>query len=519
MPNPRLAMTLIREVLRLKYESNLSHRQIARALRISVGSVANYLAAFERFGAEYPLRSEITDEILSGMLSASTAKPSKEPRFIAPDYADIHEQLKIKGVTRQLLWEEYAAAHPKHHYRYTQFCFYYRRWRERLKVSLRQTHRTGEKMFVDYCGKTVDVIDAATGEVHSAQIFVAVLGASNYTFAEATFSQKLEEWISSHIRAFEFFGGVPEMVVPDNLKSGVKKACRYEPLLNDSYQLMLEHYRTCALPARPYKPRDKAKVETAVQIVERWILARLRKQTFFSLFDLNLQIRALLTELNRKPFKKLEGCRESRFREMEKKVLKPLPAVRFEYAEWRKARVGFDCHIEIDRRFYSVPFSLVKQTIDVRITAKTIEAFDQGKRVAAHPRAARIGSFVTCSAHLPARHRAHLEWTPERLLRWAMQIGFSTHELVRQMIERKPHAEMAYRSSLGLLTLVRRYSPQRVEAACRKALKIGSPTRSSVASILREGLDLLTEAEQPSLPLAGVEYEAHENIRGADYYK
>lgn len=517
MPNPRLAMTLIREVLRLKYESNLSHRQIARALRISVGSVANYLAAFERFGVEYPLRSEITDEILSGMLSASTAKPSKEPPFILPDYANIHEQLKLKGVTRQLLWEEYAAAHPGNHYRYTQFCFYYRRWKDKLKVSLRQTHRAGEKMFVDYCGKTVSLIDAASGEVREVQVFVAVLGASNYTYAEATNSQKLEDWISSHVRAFEFFGGVPEMVVPDNLKSGVKKACRYEPLLNHSYQLMLEHYRTCALPARPFKPRDKAKVETAVQIVERWILARLRHQTFFSLFELNLAIRTLLAELNRKPFKKLEGCRESRFREMEKDVLKPLPAAPFEYAEWRKARVGFDCHIEIDRRFYSVPFSLVKQTVDVRLTAKTIECFDQGKRIALHLRSSRIGSFATNAAHLPKRHQAHLEWTPERLLRWARQVGFSTHELVRQMIERKPHAEMAYRSSLGLLTLVRRYSPERVEAACRRALEIGAPTRRSVASILREGLDTLAGVEPT--PTAGIEYAAHENIRGADYYK
>lgn len=415
MPNPRLTMTLIKEVLRLKYESNLSHRQIARALRISVGSVANYLAAFERCGLTYPLRAELTDEILAGRLTASASKALKEQLFAPPDYAYIHEQLKIKGVTRQLLWEEYAAAHPADHYRYTQFCFYYRKWKDKLKVSLRQTHRAGEKMFVDYCGKTVSLACAATDEVREVQVFVAVLGASNYTYAEATVSQKLEDWIGSHVRSFEFFGGVPEMVVPDNLKSGVKKACRYEPLLNDSYQLMLEHYRTCALPARPYKPRDKAKVETAVQIVERWILARLRNQTFFSLFELNLAIRSLLTELNRKPFKKLEGCRESRFREMEKDVLKPLPATSFEYAEWRKARVGFDCHIEIDRRFYSVPFYLVKKTVDVRLTAKTIECFEQGKRIALHLRSSRTGSFATCAEHLPKRHQAHLEGSLARL--------------------------------------------------------------------------------------------------------
>ena len=518
MPNVRLAMILIRDILRLKYESGLSHRQIAAALHISVGSVTNYLADCARAELVFPLADELTDELLTARLAKNTAAEVPPPvQFALPDFAVVHEQLKLKGVTRQLLWEEYAAAHPARHYRYTQFCFYYRKWRQKLKVSLRQSYTAGEKMFVDYCGKTVGIVDAATGEVREAQVFVAVLGASNYTFAEATETQRLADWIGSHTRAFGFFGGVPELVIPDNLKSAVKKACRYEPLLNESYQRMLEHYRTCALPARPYKPRDKAKVETAVQVVTRWILARLRNQTFFSLFDLNLAIRTLLAELNAKPFKKLTGCRASRFAELDQPALKPLPAAAYEYAEWRKVRVGFDCHIEVDRRFYSIPYALVKNQIDVRLTAKTIECFHQGKRIALHLRSTRLGSYATRGEHLPAHHRAQMEWSAERLRRWAAQIGTSTNELVRQMPERKPHAEMAYRGCLGLLTLVKQYSAERLEAACRRALLIGSPNRRSVASILREGLDRLPLGETALPP--EISHLHHENIRGADYYK
>jgi transposase len=514
MPNPHTRMSIIREVLRLKYESRLSHRQIARALKVSIGTVSNYLLLFERCRLEYPLSADLTEAGLQDLLE-SVKPPPKPSLFAEPDFVEIHRQLKQKGVTRQLLWEEYKTAHPTNHYRYSQFCFYYREWQKHLKVSLRQSYKAGEKMFVDYAGPTLEIIDALTGEYRTAQIFVAVLGASNYTFAEATFSQKLEDWIPSHIRAFEFFGGVPEMVVPDNLKSGVTKACRYEPLLNESYSRMLAHYQTCALPARPYKPQDKAKVEVGVQIVERWILARLRKRTFFSLFELNLAIRELLNELNEKPFKKLVGNRRTAFAELDQPALKPLPRERYEYVEWHKARVHFDCHIEIKRHYYSVPYQFIKQEIEVRMSEKTVECFAKGKRIAVHVRSALIGRYSTQSVHLPKHHQAHLDWTPERLLRWAASIGEQTHKLVKVMLTCKPHAEMAYRSSLGLLNLVKRYSAQRVEAACRVALEIGSPNRRSVASILAQELDKLPLQEELSTP----EIPLHENIRGADYYK
>jgi len=513
MPNPHTRMSIIRELLRLKYESHLSHRQIARALKVSIGTVSNYLLLFERCRLSYPLSADLTEAGLQDLLE-SVKPPPKPSAFAEPDLAEIHHQLKLKGVTRQLLWEEYAAAHPTNHYRYSQFCFYLREWQKRLKVSLRQTHKAGEKMFVDYAGQTVQIIDALTGEYRTAQIFVAVLGASNYTFAEATFTQKLEDWIPSHIRAFEFFGGVPEMVVPDNLKSGVTKACRYEPLLNESYSRMLSHYQTCALPARPYKPQDKAKVEVGVQIVERWILARLRKRTFFSLFELNLAIRELLNELNEKPFKKLAGNRRTAFAELDQPTLKPLPRERYEYVEWQKARVHFDCHIEVKRHYYSVPYQFIKQEIEVRLGEKTLECFAKGKRIAVHVRSTLMGRYSTQSSHLPKNHQAHLEWTPERLLRWAASIGEQTHKLVNVMLTCKPHPEMAYRSSLGLLNLVKRYSAQRVESACRMALEIGSPNRRSVASILAQELDKLPLAEDST----SFEIPVHENIRGAGYY-
>lgn len=513
MPNPRVQMSRIKEVLRLKYESRLSHRQIAGALKVSIGTVSNYLLLFEQIRLSYPLSADLTEEALEKLFSA-VKPPPKECEFAAPDFAEIHRQLKQKGVTRQLLWEEYAAVYPTNHYRYTQFCFYYREWHKHLKVSLRQTYKAGEKLFVDYAGPVVEIVDALTGEYRTAQIFVAVWGASNYTFAEATFSQKLEDWIPSHIRAFEFFGGVPAMVVPDNLKSGVTKACRYEPLLNESYQRMLAYYQTCALPARPYKPQDKAKVEVGVQIVERWILARLRKRTFFSLFELNLSIRELLTQLNEKPFKKLVGNRRSAFAELDQPFLKPLPPARYEYSEWHKARVHFDCHIEVKRHYYSVPFQFVKQEIEVRVSEKTVECFAGGKRLAVHVRSSLVGSYSTQSCHLPKHHQAHLEWTPERLLRWAAGIGEQTRQLVTVLLNGKPHPEMAYRSSLGLLNLVKRYSAQRVENACRMALEIGSPNRRSVASILLRELDKLPLSEET----ATLEIPRHENIRGAEYY-
>lgn len=518
MPAQRLSMRLVKEVLRLKHAAHLSHRQIARALRIGTGTVTNYLAAAERAGLSWPLPDEINGATLALALWPPEPAPS-ESRFIPPDFALIHQELKRKGVTRRLLWEEYCQQPPGQAYQYTQFCVSYRDWRLHLKATMRQTHRAGEKLFVDYCGPTVPIVNAATGEVREAQVFVAVLGASNYTYAEATWTQSLADWIASHVRAFSFFGGVPQLIVPDNLKSGVTRACRYEPLLNQSYFEMLSHYGCAALPARPYKPRDKAKVEVGVQVVERWILARLRHQTFFSLFELNRAIARLLADLNERPFKKLEGCRRSQFETFERAALSALPREPYEYAEWRRARVSFDYHIEVEKHYYSVPHKLLRREVEVRLSEKMVECFYRGERVATHLRSSRQGSHSTIAEHMPKAHRAHLEWTPGRLLNWARGIGPSTRDLVQHLLTTKPHPEMGYRSCLGLLQLKRRYGTERLEAACGRAMTIGARSRHSVVSILNQGLDQLPIEEADEQPETHARTLLHENIRGAAYYQ
>jgi len=458
------------------------------------------------------------DQALASLLSGSDSEGLNSTRA-EPDFAYIHGQLKRKGVTRQLLWEEYCSTAQGQPYSFSQFCFHYQQWKARLGVVMRQTHRAGEKLFVDYCGQTIDIVNGATGEFKPAQIFVAVLGASNYTYAEATHTQGLFDWLGAHTRAFSFFGGVPHLIVPDNLKSGVSKACRYEPELNRSYAELLSYYGTTALPARPYKPRDKAKVEVGVQLVERWILARLRHQTFFSLFNLNLAIKKLLEDLNQRPFKKLPGTRASQFEEIEKAALLPLPQQPYEYAEWRKARVHLDYHIEIAGHYYSVPHSLIKRQIDVRISERMIECFYGGQRVAVHQRSERKGSHSTLSEHMPKAHRAHTAWTPRRFLSWAAEIGQSTQQLVEHLLTNKPHPEQGYRSCLGLLSLSKRYSKERLEAACHRSISLGSLSRSSVASILAHGLDQQPLNDGNNNGESLFVLQDHANVRGPDYYQ
>lgn len=511
-----LSMRKLKDLLRLKFEAGLSQHQIAGALGLSVGVVNKYVQAAKAAGIGWPPPENLSDAQLRRRLFPPGLAPS-EPVYAPVDFAVIHQELKRKGVTKQLLWEEYAEANPDNHYKRSQFFFHYRQWRDRLKVSMRQTHRAGEKMFVDYAGQTVPVINPTTGEIHQAQIFVAVLGASNYTFIEATYSQQLHDWIGSHVRAFEFFGGIVQLIIPDNLKSGVTKADRYEPTLNRSYQEMLEHYRAAALPARPRKPKDKPKVEVAVQVVERWVLARLRHRTFYSLAELNQELTRLLEDLNHRPFKKLPGSRRSQYEALDLPALGPLPSQAYEFAQWKQARVHIDYHIEVDGHYYSVPHALVSRQLDVRITAGTIECFHQNQRVASHQRAIdRRGGHSTVPEHMPSHHRAHSEWSPGRFLNWAVEIGPHTRDFVRGLLESRKHPELAYRSCLGLLSLAKRYSPERLEAACRRALALGVLKQASVRTILERGLDSQplpeTESETVTLPV-------HENLRGAAYYQ
>ncbi|QFY89671.2 IS21 family transposase [Magnetovirga frankeli] len=510
MPATRIPMKKIIDVLRLKYEAQLSHEKIGRACGLSKGAVSKYVSLAQAKGISWPLPDGVDEARLEALLYPPREAPASRAE---PDYFQIHQELKRKGVTLQLLWAEYAAVHEDRAYGYSQYCHRYRQWRDRQKRSMRQLHRAGEKAFIDYCGPTVDIVDRHSGEVRSAQIFVGVLGASSYTYAEATYTQSLPDWIASHQRMLRFFGGVPDLLVPDNLKAAVTQACRYTPTINATYAEMAAHYRTAVLPARPYKPKDKAKAEVAVQVVERWILARLRHHTFFSLAELNQAIAELLPPLNERPFQGREESRRDLFEAIDRPALKPLPQDDYVYAEWRKAKPGIDYHVEVDKRLYSVPHSLVGQTLDLRLTATTLEVLHKGRRVAAHPRHGR-GRYSTLTEHMPKSHQAHRDWSPGRFLNWARDIGPCTAQVIQQQLEGRPHPEHGYRACLGLLLLGRRYDRTRLEQACERALAIRSVTYPSVASILKQGLDRQPqEADEPE-----AELPEHANLRGADYY-
>lgn len=510
MTAERLSMRKVKEALRLHAERR-SIRSIAQSLGVAHSTVSEYLRRARAAALRWPLPPEVTDaELEKHLFPVPAASPVARA---VPEWSEMHRELSRKGVTLQLLWLEYKETHADG-YQYSQFCEHYRRWCGTLDLVLRQPHKAGEKVFVDYAGQTAPLIDRETGELHPAQIFVGVLGASNFTYAEATWTQELPDWIGAHVHMYEYFGGVPALTVPDNLKSGVRHACYYDPDLNPTYHELATHYRTTVLPTRTAHPRDKAKVEVGVQVVERWILARLRHHTFFALDELNQEIWRLLEILNDRPFKKLEGTRRSLFQTLDRPALRPLPPTPYEYARWKKARVNIDYHIDVLGHYYSVPYTLVRQEVDVRITARTIEVLHHGRRIAAHRRSERRGGFTTDPAHRPKSHQRHLEWTPSRILRWAQQTGPRTADLVQHILESRPHPEQGYRACLGLFRLGQRYSPPRLEAACARALALGATSYRSVKSILQNGLDRLPLEEQTTLTLP----RDHHHVRGASYY-
>ena len=419
MSQKRLSMRKIRELLRLKYDLGRSHREIARSLGIAASTVSDYVRRASAAGFSWPLPEGLDDAALEAVLFPAPP-PSRVPRP-EPNWEQVHRELRRhKGVTLQLLWLEYRAVHPNG-YQYSWFCERYRAWRGRIDVVMRQVYRAGEKAFVDYAGPKFEVVDRETGEARDVMVFVGVLGASNHTFVDVTRSRSLPDWTMSHVRMFEFWGGVPELVIPDNEKAAVHKASRYEPDLNPTYQELATHYGTTVLPARPRAPRDKAKAETAVQHVERWVMAPLRNHKFFSLGELRDAIGPLLAALNERPFKKTDGSRRSWFEDLDRPALKRLPAQRYEYAEWRKARVNIDYHIQVEHALYSVPHPLARCEVDVRLTAQTVEIFHKHRRVAAHLRIHRRGGYATERSHMPASHRAHAGWTPSRLIAWGQR--------------------------------------------------------------------------------------------------
>jgi transposase len=503
-----------REILRQKWCLERSHREVARSQGVSVGMVSATLSRAHAAGlADWAAVEVLTETDLETRLYG----PARSGSRPLPDPLWIHTERQRKGVTLELLHHEYLEQHPDG-YRYTQFCESYRRWCKKRRLSMRQVHRAGEKLFVDYAGQKPQVVDRSTGEERDVELFVATLGASSFTYAEATETQRVADFLASHSRALAYFGGVPELVVPDQLKSGVTRACRYEPGLQRSYEEWSRHVGTTIVPARPKKPRDKAKVEVAVQVAERWILARIRNETFFCLAELNARIAELLKELNDRPMRAYGQSRRERFDTIDRPALRPLPHEPFELAEWKQARVNLDYHVEYNRGFFSVPHALVHERVEIRSTAASLEVFYKGQRVALHRRPTYFapGGYSTIPEHMPKSHRQHLEWTPTRLIHWGESVGPKTGELIEGILEDRPHPEQGYRSCLGILRLAKQYGNERLEAACDRAVLVRARSYRHVQSILKNGLDRVpppeTSSETSTPPIA------HENVRGGDYY-
>ena len=508
-------MRKLREVLRLRYELKLGYQQIGRSCAIGVSTVHKYLKRAEAAGLAWPLPEDWDEARAEAALfpHAETAVGENAARPL-PDFVSIHSQLRQhKHLTLQLLWEEYRQANPDG-YRYSRFCYLYQRWRSKLDVVLRQEHKAGEKMFVDWAGTTIPVHDRHTGEVWRSPLFVAALGASSYTWAEAMPDQQMEAWLRGHVHAFEHFHGIPALVVPDNTKTGVTKAHRYDPDLNPTYYNFAQHCGFGIVPARPRKPRDKAKVENAVQVAQRWIVAALRHHKFFSLEDLNQAIRELLAKLNHRPFRKKDGTRTSLWESVDRPALQALPTEPFDLSQWSRARVNIDYHVSFDANFYSVPYNLVRELVEIRSTPTTVEILHKGARVASHLRSRGRGQAITIDEHRPKSHRAHLEWTPSRMVHWAGTIGPNTAQLFERIMGDKPHPEMGYRGCLGIIRLAEEYSAQRVEAAAERALLTGACRYKSVESILKNSLDQIPLSSPP--PGAT---PAHDNIRGSEYFE
>lgn len=500
-------MRKIKDVLRLKLEAHLSHERIAAALSISKGVVAKYVALASAAKLDWSQIQLLNEAALHSRLAGT---PQRASTFVRPDFARLHQELRRKGMTLMLLWQEHVSQHPgETTHSYSQFCENYRRFAKSLKRSMRQIHRAGEKLFIDYAGPTVALSDGSR-----AHIFVGALGASSYTFAYATARETTADWLGATAQALRFFGGVPLLIVPDNARALIANPDRYEPRANETVHDFARHYGTSVLPARPYHPQDKGKVESAVQVVERWILMRLRHQQFQSVDDVNEAIGPLLVQLNAKPFQKLPGCRASAFAELDAPALQPLPLQAWELAVYKTMRVHIDQHVEFEGHRYSVPHSLVGQALEARITARAVEILHRGERVACHLRCAHKGGFTTVPEHLSAAHRAHLAWTPERLIHWGTSIGVATGRIVTRLLEERQHPEHGYRACLALLSLARRYGKPRLEAACLIALELGTTRSAHVRDILANGRDLLA-------PIATSEWTSpvHAHVRGPGYYQ
>jgi transposase len=503
-------MRKTREILRLK-ELKRSHREISRALGVGGATVSETAARAKAAQLDWAAITTLSDAELEAKLYPPQPGAIDRP---LPDPATLDVELRKTGVTLRLLHHEYLEKHRVGAYGYTQFCAHYNEWKKQQGLTMRQVHRAGDKLFVDYSGKKPSIVDMETGELIAVELFVAVLGASNYTYAEVTRSQTVPDWVMSHVRALEFFGGVPAAIVPDQLKSAVTRSSRYEPGIQKTYDELAQHYDTVMLPARPLSPRDKAKVEVGVQVAQRWILARLRHQTFFSIDEMNERIAELLEDLNTRVMRRYRASRRDLFEKLERAALKPMPKTRFVYGEWKKARVHIDYHVVFDDHFYSAPYQLVGEEVWIRASGFTVEIFHNNQRVGSHLRSYKPGRHTTSDEHRSVLHQKHAEWTPERIVSWAKTIGANAALLVEKILTERKHPEHGYRSCLGIIRLDRKYGRERLDAACARALAVGGRSYTHVESILRNGLDraALPKAEEPAASID------HENVRGPDYY-
>jgi len=515
MPRARIAMHSIEEILRLRHECGCSQREIARSCGLSAGTVNKLLQLAGQAGLSWPLPPELDEAALQQRLYGRPAGAGPSARREAIDFAALHKELiQRKHLTLMLLWQEYREQHGDG-YGYSQFCELYRQWKSRQDPVMRQEHKAGERLFVDYAGQTVAIEEAATGQTREAVIFVATLGASSYFYAEASWGQDVACWIGSHVHAFEDFGGVPEILVPDNLKSGVTKACRYEPVLNRSYKEMARHYGVAIVPARAYRPKDKAKVEKCVQLVEQSLLEALRHERFTSLGELNEAIAARRKALNARPFQKRPESRRELFETLDRPALRALPAQRYEYAEWKLGRVNIDYHVAVEGHCYSVPCELVREPVEIRLTASGVEVLHKGRRVAVHARSGKKGGFTTAPEHRPKSHREHGAWPPERMKEWAARVGPSTAAVVGELLDRSPFPQERYRGCLGIMRLARQCGEERMEAAARRALHYRSVSYASIKAILTRGAD--REPLEGGEPRGGAAVK-HDNVRGGAYY-
>lgn len=512
MPAKReLTMRQIRQMLRLAHDG-VSAREIGRTLGLARSTVQDYLKRTAAVGLDWPLPDGLTDDLLEQRLfTRSGVKPGFRRRP-EPDWAALACELKRPGVNLMLLWEEYRTDCPDG-YGYSRFCDLFREFERRLSPVMRQHHPAGDKLFVDYSGKRLPILDPETGEIREAEIFVGVLGASNFTYAEATWTQTLPDWIGAHVRMFRAIGGTPRLIVPDNLKSGVHKASFYDPEINRSYGMMAAHYGVGILPARPRRPRDKAKVEAGVRFAQSYILGRLRRQTFFSLAEANAAIRLALDRLNAYVMRRLGVSRQHLLETIERPALSMLPEADYEFAEWKVARVSLDYHVEVGGFLYSVPHTLIRAQVDVRATARTIEVFHRGTRVAAHQRRHGGRRHGTDPDHMPSSHRRYAEWSPERFRRWARSIGPETEGLVVAVLASRPHPEQGFRTCLGVLRLFKALDPDRAETIAARAVAIGALTTKSIASIIANRLD-----RRPATDATGTAIVDHPNLRGPGYF-